>query len=86
MRVELRCASMISGGQYVMTCGTALMLLWSAGSWDMEVSRNQCGLIGVNMSKPRTSELGYQFFKYTYLSWILPHVSDAAIEYNNCRQ
>ena len=52
---------MISGGQCVMTCGTALMLLWSADSWAMEVSRNQCGLIGVNMSKPRTSELDYQF-------------------------
>ena len=35
MRVEWRCASMTSGGQYVMTSGTALMLLWSAGSWDM---------------------------------------------------
>ena len=26
---------MTSGGQCVMTPGTALMLLWSAGSWDM---------------------------------------------------
>ena len=35
MRVEWRCASMTSGGQCVMTCGTALMLLWSVSSWDM---------------------------------------------------
>ena len=26
---------MISGGQCVMTCGTTLMLLWCASSWDM---------------------------------------------------
>ena len=26
---------MTSGGQCVMTAGTALMLLWSASSWDM---------------------------------------------------
>ena len=26
---------MTSGGQCVMTSGTALMLLWSANSWDM---------------------------------------------------
>ena len=41
MRVEWRCASMTSGGQCVMTSGTALMLLWSASSWDthtLEVS------------------------------------------------
>ena len=38
MRVEWRCASMTSGGQCVMTPGTTLMLLWSASSWDMEVS------------------------------------------------
>ena len=36
MRVEWSCASMISGGQYVMTAGTALMQLWSASSWDMQ--------------------------------------------------
>ena len=33
---------MTSGGQCVMTCGTALMLLWYANSWDMhtpEVSK-----------------------------------------------
>ena len=35
MRVEWRCASMTSGGQCVMTPGTALMLLLSANSWDM---------------------------------------------------
>ena len=35
MRVEWRCASMTSGEQCVMTPGTALMLLWSASSWDM---------------------------------------------------
>ena len=35
MRVEWRCASMTSGGQYVMTAGTALMQLWSVNSWDM---------------------------------------------------
>ena len=29
---------MTSGGQCVTTIGTALMLLWSANSWDMEVS------------------------------------------------
>ena len=39
MRVELRCASMTSGGQCVMTPGTALMLLWSASNWGtLEVS------------------------------------------------
>ena len=37
MRVEWRCASMTSGGQYVMTAGTPLMLLWSASSWDMQL-------------------------------------------------
>ena len=36
MRVEWRCASMTSGEQCVMTPGTALMLLWSAGSWGMD--------------------------------------------------
>ena len=35
MRVEWRCASMTSGGQYVMTAGTALMLMWSVISWDI---------------------------------------------------
>ena len=35
MKVEWRCASMISGGQCVMTAGTVLMLLWCADSWDM---------------------------------------------------
>ena len=35
MKVELRCASMTSGGQCVMTAGVVLMLLWSASSWDM---------------------------------------------------
>ena len=35
MRVEWRCASMLHGEQCVMTFGTTLMLLWSAGSWDM---------------------------------------------------
>ena len=35
MRVEWRCVSMTSGGQCVMTTGTALMLLWSANNWDM---------------------------------------------------
>ena len=41
MRVEWRCVSMTSGEQCVMTDGTALMLLWSANSWDthtLEVS------------------------------------------------
>ena len=36
---------MTSGGQCVMTPGTALMLLWSASSWDMhilEVSEYSC--------------------------------------------
>ena len=45
MRVEWRCASMTSGGQCVMTCGTVLMLLWSAGSCDihtLEVSVYFC--------------------------------------------
>ena len=37
MRVEWRCASMTSGGQYVMTTGTTLMLLWSVGNWDMHI-------------------------------------------------
>ena len=35
MKVEWRYASMTSGEQCVMIPGTALMLLWSAGSWDM---------------------------------------------------
>ena len=35
MRVELRCASMTSGGQCVMTAGVVLMQLWSASNWDM---------------------------------------------------
>ena len=35
MKAEWRCASMIGGGQCVMICGTALMQLWSASSWDM---------------------------------------------------
>ena len=35
MRVEWRCASMISGEQYVMTVGAVLMQLWSVSSWDM---------------------------------------------------
>ena len=28
---------MTSGGQCVMTLGTALMLLWCASSWDMHI-------------------------------------------------
>ena len=28
---------MTSGGQYVMTTGTTLMLLWSVGNWDMHI-------------------------------------------------
>ena len=35
MRVEWKCASMTSGGQYVMTVGAVLMQLWSADNWDM---------------------------------------------------
>ena len=37
MRVEWRCASMTSGGQCVMTPGTALMLLWFASSQDTHI-------------------------------------------------
>ena len=37
MRVEWKCASMTSGEQCVMTVGIALMLLWSASSWDMHI-------------------------------------------------
>ena len=37
MRVEWRYASMTSGELCVVTSGTALMLLWSASSWDLEV-------------------------------------------------
>jgi len=37
MRVEWRCASMTSGELCVVTSGTALMLLLSASSWDLEV-------------------------------------------------
>ena len=54
MRVEWRCASMTSGGQCVITPGTALMLLLSANNWDMhtlEVSICFCllyiGLLGM---------------------------------------
>ena len=39
MRVEWRCASMTSGGQCVMTPGTALMLLWSASSLNMRTHK-----------------------------------------------
>ena len=35
MKVEWRCASMTSGGQCVITCGTSLMLLLFASNWDM---------------------------------------------------
>ena len=35
MKVEWRCASMISGGRCVMMAGTQLMPLLSASSWDM---------------------------------------------------
>ena len=35
MRGGLRFASTMPGGQCVMTAGAALMLLWSASSWDM---------------------------------------------------
>ena len=35
MRVESKYASMTSGEQFVIISGTALMLLWSASSWDM---------------------------------------------------
>ena len=47
MRVELKCASMTSGGQCVMMTGAVLTLVWSASSWVMqplEVSTNtvQC--------------------------------------------
>ena len=35
MKVEWRCASMTSGGQFVTMAGTVLTPLWSAGSWDM---------------------------------------------------
>ena len=41
MRVELRCASMTSGGQCVMTTGISMMPPWSANSLDthtLEVS------------------------------------------------
>ena len=43
MRVELRYASMTSGGQCVMMAGAVLMPVWSASSWVMhtlEVSAN----------------------------------------------
>ena len=42
-RVELKYASITSGGQCVMMTGAVLMLLWSASSWVMqppEVSAN----------------------------------------------
>ena len=32
MKVELKCALMTSGGQYVMMAGTVLTLLWSASN------------------------------------------------------
>ena len=43
---------MTSGGQCVMTSGTALMLLWFAGNWDMhtlEVSILEWMYIYINM-------------------------------------
>ena len=50
MRVEWRCASMTSGGQCVMTPGTALMLLWSAGSWDMHTQEvSLCNIMHMDL-------------------------------------
>ena len=46
MRVEWRSASMTSGGQCVMTTGTALMLLWSANSWDMHTLEVSISTLG----------------------------------------
>ena len=34
LRVELRFATMQPGAQYVMICGTPLMLMWYADNWD----------------------------------------------------
>ena len=47
MRVEWRCASMISGGQCVMTPGTTLMLLWSASNWDMHMQEVSVPVLSV---------------------------------------
>ena len=43
MRVEWKYASTICGGQFVMTAGTPLMLLWSANSWDMHTLEVSAG-------------------------------------------
>ena len=45
---------------------------------------NQCGLIRVNVSKPHTSELNDQFFRYVYIFIIIiiPYFFDAVIYYN----
>ena len=56
MRVELKCASMISGGQSVKMAGTPLMLLLSVGNWDMHTPE-----VSINYS----ATLGYQYvFSY----------------------
>ena len=57
MRVESKCVSMTSGGQCVMTPGTALMLLLSASNWDMhtvEVSYSACLRLVAVISKQGT--------------------------------
>ena len=41
---------MTSGGQCVMTTGTALMLLWSASSWDMHTLEvSLCNIMNVDL-------------------------------------
>ena len=35
---------MLHGGRYVMTYGTALMLLWFASNWDMHTLEVSCFL------------------------------------------
>ena len=46
---------MTSGGQCVMTYGTALMLLWSASSWDMHMLVHQAHCSNLNVAVLSTS-------------------------------
>ena len=56
MRVEWRCASMISGGQCVMTIGTTLMQQLSANSWVMH-------MLEVSILLSYEAKFGYSTFQ-----------------------
>ena len=48
MKVEWRCASMISGEQCAMTVGAVLMPLWSVSSWDMQLLEVSANMVVVS--------------------------------------